>query len=211
MFSQRRQDLFPGFSVRADFLRVHAEDISPFIDNDFLNLKRAGVFAGFSLSNDFFVTAVIQQPWLKIRVSPHPDAQNIMDLVIFQLLDSIAADHSPVGHNACPPDPEPVLKPKDCHLKALHIGRVSRPQLAAQRISFAVQDNARDHLLQIRPMVLRMPVLSYRLADVAFKIDRPRVKERQIQPRKQILPQLYQAFTTPAYSPAWLGMVLEEW
>ncbi len=106
------------------------------------------------------------------------------DIFPLQLRDCFLADHASVGHNAHPSDPEPVLQPASDDLQALHVRRVSRPHLATQRVSFAVNNNARNHLLQVRPMVFRITVLPNRFAAVAFKVKRRRIKEHKIQPRK---------------------------
>jgi hypothetical protein len=111
-----------------------------------------------------------------------------MDFLAFQLRNRLLANHTAVSHNAHPFNSKPFLQPSGDAFKALYICRVSRPQLAAQGVSFAVQNNTGNHLFEVRPMVFGIAVLPNRFSAVTFKIKRGRIKKHQIQAGEQIPP-----------------------
>jgi len=76
----------------------------------------------------------------------HSGAQDVKDLLCFQVGHRLGADHSPIRNDADPTDGKTALQSLDYRNERLHIRRVPRPHLAADRSAVIVQDNPYHHL-----------------------------------------------------------------
>src|ERR1019366_8323581 len=92
----------------------------------------------------------------------------------------------PVGNDADRSDSEPALQPFDDGNQALHISRVARPQVGAERIAVVVQHHAYYHLLQVGTMIFRVPVLAESLASFALEVDLRGIEKHDVQIGEQI-------------------------
>lgn len=59
------------------------------------------------------------------------------------------------------------------------VGGVARPHFAANRPAILVNDDAEDHLMQIRPEIFAMTVVADRLAAVTLEIQAGGIEDRQ--------------------------------
>jgi hypothetical protein len=80
---------------------------------------------------------------------------------------------------------EPIQPVHDGN-QTLHVGRVARPEFAADRIAVAVQHHAHHHLLQVGAMILRVAALAEGRAAFAFEVDRGGVEEHDVQVGEQV-------------------------
>ena len=122
--------------------------------------------------------------------------------VLLQRLDRLLADHAPVGHDADLADPEPAAEPIDDRDQRRHIGRVARPQLAADRPPLAVEHGPDDHLVEVGPVVLAVAPLADVLAALALEVDRGGVEEDQLQAGEEVAPVGEQALLDPVLDAA---------
>src|SRR6267142_3335150 len=121
-----------------------------------------------------------------LGLATHPRAQDVRPALLLQVRDRLGADHAPVGDDADAADTEPPPQPVHDRQQGGHVGDVARPQFAADRPAVAVQDGAHDHLLEIGPMILAVPVLPERLAAVALEVQAGGVEEDQVQVGEQV-------------------------
>ena len=106
-------------------------------------------------------------------------AQNILDLVGFECGDGLGADHAAIGDDADPIEQEALAQPGDYRYQGCHVGGIARPHLAADRSPGFINDDAEDHLMQIRPRVFGMTVAAERGPAVAFEIQAGGIEDRQ--------------------------------
>ena len=59
------------------------------------------------------------------------------------------------------------------------VGGIAGPQLAADWPAVVINDDAEDHLMQVRPGILGMTVVAERLAAVALEIQAGSIEDRQ--------------------------------
>jgi hypothetical protein len=85
-----------------------------------------------------------------------------------------------------PADIEAPAQPVDDGDHGRHIGSVARPHLRAHRPPVAVEQHGQDHLLQVRPVILAVAVLTQRLPAGALKVQAGGVHEHQVEPREQV-------------------------
>ena len=98
-------------------------------------------------------------------------AENVFELALFQRRDGGSGDHAAVGDDAYPADMEALAQTVDNRQQHRHIGGVAGQHLGADRPPLAVDDDGQDHLLQVRPMVLRVAMSPEALA--AGAAERP--------------------------------------
>src|SRR5207342_2425904 len=87
-----------------------------------------------------------------------------------------------------PGDPEPAAEAIDDRDQRLHVGRVARPQFAADRPALAVEHRPHDHLVEVGSMVLAEPPPADVLAALALEVDRGGIEEDQLQAAEEVPP-----------------------
>ena len=91
-------------------------------------------------------------------------AENVFELALLQRRDRGGRDHATVGDDADPADMEALAQTVDNRQQHRDVGGVARQHLGADWPPLAIDDDGQDHLLQIRPMVLRVAVSPQALA-----------------------------------------------
>jgi hypothetical protein len=92
----------------------------------------------------------------------HP--QDIKEAARLEFGQRLGADHAAVGDDAHAADIETPAQPVDDGDQARHVGGIARPHLRAHRPAVAVEQHGQDHLLQVRPVILAVAMLTQRLA-----------------------------------------------
>ena len=96
-------------------------------------------------------------------------AEDVLQLALLEPGDSCGRDHAAVGDDADPADGKAPLQAIDDRQQRRHVGGIARPHLGADRPAVAVDDEAKDHLLQIGPKVLGIAVFAQWLAALAVE------------------------------------------
>src|SRR5271157_5587377 len=173
--------------ILSGLILVHAHHIpARILDPDFFHLQRRGIVAVVAFGMHFRIAARARHHRLGLSRTPHAYAQDVLPLPQFHFRQGLGADHPPVGHDANRSDFEPALQPFHDGNQALHVGRVARPEFAADRVAVLVQHHAHHHLLQVGAMILRVPALANRLASFALEIDRRGIEEHDVQIGEQV-------------------------
>ena len=102
--------------------------------------------------------------------------------------DGVGTDHATIGHDADVADGEATAQAVDHRNEGRHIGGVAGPHLRADRPAVLVDDDADDHLVQGRPVVLGMAALAERGAARALEIQGGGVHEHHRQIGEEIAP-----------------------
>jgi hypothetical protein len=118
--------------------------------------------------------------------------ENVFELALLQRRDRRRGDHAAVGNDADPADMEALAQTVD-----------HRQHLGANRPALAVDDDGQDHLLQVRPIVLRVAVSPQAFAARATKRQTGRVHEDQREIAEQIAAPLEQALLDQVLDAAW--------
>ena len=119
--------------------------------------------------------------------------ENVQKPARFEFRDGLGADHAAVGDDADATDGEALAEPIHYRNEAAGIRCVAGPHLGADRPAIAVQEHGKDHLAQVRPMILGIAVPTERLASRALEIQTGRIHEHEIELGEQITPLLEQA------------------
>ena len=118
--------------------------------NDFLDLKVERA-AAIGLGNcQRYERGLVGQHGGDLDAAFFAHAQNILDLLGFERGDGLGADHAAIGDDADPIEQEAFAQPGDHRYQGCHVGGIARPHLAADRSSGLIDDDAEDHLMQIR-------------------------------------------------------------
>jgi hypothetical protein len=119
--------------------------------------------------------------------------ENVFELALLQRRDRRGRDHAAVGDNTDPADMEALAQTVDDRQPNRHIGGVAGQHLGANRPPFAVDDDGQDHLLQVRPMVLRVAMRPQTVTVRPAERQTGRVHEDQRQVAEQIAAPFEQA------------------
>jgi hypothetical protein len=119
-------------------------------------------------------------------------AENVFELALFKRRNGGSRDHAAVGHDAHPADMKALAQTVDHRQQHSGIGSVAGQHLGADRPALAVDDDRQDHLLQIRPVVLRVAISPEARAAGAVERQAGRIHEDQRQIAKQIAAALEQ-------------------
>src|SRR3954471_12571769 len=136
---------------------------------------------------------------------PHPGTQDVLPtpLLLLQRLDRLPADHAPVGHDADPPDAEATPQATRHGDQRRHVGRVARPQFAADRAPLSIEHRPDDHLVEVGPMVLAEAPLADLLAAFALEVDGGGVEEDQLQVGEEVTAVGEYLLLDPVLDAAW--------
>ena len=121
-----------------------------------------------------------------VRTLAH--TENVEEPACFKFSDRLSADHAAIRDNADATDGEPLAQPVDHRNETAHVGGVAGPHLRADRTPVAVEQDGKDHLVQIRPMILGEAVPAERLPAGAFEVQAGRVHEHEIKLGEQVAP-----------------------
>ena len=102
--------------------------------------------------------------------------------------DGVGADHPTIGDDADVADCETAAQAVDDGNEGCHIGGIARPHLRADRPAVLVDDDADDHLVQVRPIVLGVATLADFSAALALEIQRGGVHEHHRQVSEEVAP-----------------------
>ena len=111
------------------------------------------------------------------RVATLAGAENVVELALFEPGDRLGRDHTPVGHDTDAANAEALPQPVDHRQQHGHVGRIARPHLGADGRARSVDHETEDHLLEIGPKVLRVAMLTQRLAALAVERQAGRIHE----------------------------------
>ena len=138
----------------------------------FFDLERGRIFGFFPFRKNFCKFAPAQENIIShLSAASHPHAQNIFPMQFVKFVDCLIADHAAIGHNANFLYAEAVLQSL-CHRnKRRNIGGIAGKNLRTNRISFAVQNNGYNELLEIRAMIFRVAILSKIYSALTLKIQ----------------------------------------
>jgi len=100
--------------------------------------------------------------------------------------ERLLRDHATVRHHAGTLHPEPLLHTPHHRYQCVHVRGVPGPHLTAHRVSFTIQEGTHHHLLQIRTVVLAVPVLSQGVPSFSLEVDGGRVEEHHVHGREQV-------------------------
>ncbi|MCY2951424.1 MAG: hypothetical protein NTU53_05530 [Planctomycetota bacterium] len=105
-----------------------------------------------------------------------------------RLFQNRLTPHFPIRHDAHLLDPK--TRPQALHdrQQCLHIRRVPRPHLAADRPSLAAEHHAHHYLLEVRAVVLVVSTLADALATFSLEVEAGGVEERQREAGEQVAP-----------------------
>jgi hypothetical protein len=112
-----------------------------------------------------------------VRALAHP--QDVQQPPCLQLRYGLGADHPAVGDHTHARDVETPAQPVDHRDQRRHVGSIARPHLRADWPPIAVNEHRKDHLPQIRSMVLAVAVLPQRLPASALEVQTGSVHEHQ--------------------------------
>src|SRR5664279_1399767 len=105
--------------------------------------------------------------------------QNILDLVGFERGDGLGADHAAIGDDADAIELETLAQPRDDGYECRDIGCIARPHLTTDRSPGLIDDDAKDHLMQIGAGVFGMIVAAERGSAVTLEIEARGIEDRQ--------------------------------
>ena len=137
---------------------------------------------------------IVQHNLLHLLGRALTHTQDIFEAALFEAGDGLRTDHAAIGHHADPADSEALTQPVDHRDERGDVGGVARPHLRTYRSAVLVHDDADDHLLLMRPVILRMAALAERLPALPFEIQGGRVHEHDGEIAQQIAPPLEQPF-----------------
>ena len=181
---------------------VAADDIAGATHHDLLD-EELGLAAGALDQERCEGLLVLEHDRAHAPVAALAGAENVFQPPLLQRPDRRRRDHAPVRHHAHPADLE--ARPKPVHDGQQHrgVGRVAGQHLRAYRPALAINDDGQDHLLQVRPMVLRIAVGAERLAAGALEAQRGRVHEHHAEIAEEIAPALEQRLLDHILDAAW--------
>jgi hypothetical protein len=103
------------------------------------------------------------------RIRSLASAEDVFELALFEPLDRRGRDPAAIGDDANPADGKPCAQAVDHRQQRRDISSVSLAHLSADRPAVAVDDEAEDHLFQVRPVVLGIAALPQRFAALTVK------------------------------------------
>src|ERR1019366_9201213 len=80
--------------------------------------------------------------------------QDILEAALFEAGDGLRTDPAAIGHHADPADSEALAQAVDHRDERGDVGYVARPHLRTYRSAVLVHDDADDHLVLMRPVIL---------------------------------------------------------
>ncbi len=204
-------DGLPLGALAIGFGLIAAQDIARRPDLDFL-YKELG-FAAHALDQQRRQRLfVVENEAADDGAAALASTENVFELALLQRCDRRGGDHATVGDDADPADMEALAQTVDHRQQHRHIGGVAGQHLGANRPALAVDDDGQDHLLQVRPMVLRVAVSPQAFAACATKRQTGRVHEDQREIAEQLAATLEQALLDQVLDaargqPAWRQQV----
>ena len=97
----------------------------------------------------------------------------------FERRDGLGANHAAIGDDADPMEQEAFPQPRDHRYQGCHVGGIARPHLATDRPPGLIDDDAKNHLMQIWAGVFGMTVAAERRSAVTLEIQARRIEDRQ--------------------------------
>ena len=114
--------------------------------------------------------------------------EDVVQSALFQSGDGGGTDHAAIGDDADPIDGKAVAQTIDHRDQGGDIGGIAGPHLRADRPSVLVDDDADDHLVQLRAVILGVAALAERGAALALEIQRGGIHEHHRQIGEQRSP-----------------------
>ena len=165
---ERGDDRFAVLAVVLGLRLVAADDIADAFDLHLLDEQRR--FSRLALDEKGHERIVVlEHDPTDDGVGALARAEDVFQLALFQPGDGRRRYHAAVGDDADPADRKAPLQAIDDRQQRRHVGGGARPHFGADRPAVAVDDEAEDHLLQVRAIVLGIAVLAERLAALAIE------------------------------------------
>src|SRR5271166_426533 len=95
-----------------------------------------------------------------LAAHPHSDDIAHRRIALFKGFQGGLTDHSTISHHRDLSQPDTLSHALDYRYERFDIGRVTRPYLAADRLTLDVQGHADDHLVKIGPVILIVATLT---------------------------------------------------
>src|ERR1700729_1256789 len=103
--------------------------------------------------------------------------EDVVQTPLLQSGDGGGTDHAAIGNDTETLDGEAVAQPLDDGDQRGDVGGIAGPHLRADRPSLLIDDDADDHLVQMRPIILGVTAFTERGATLTLEIDRGGVHE----------------------------------
>ena len=112
--------------------------------------------------------------------------QDVFHPQFFKGGDRIGADHAAIGHDARAGDAEAGAQARDDGHEHLHVSRVARDHLGADRTPLGVDHHGQDHLGKLGPVVLGMTTPTQGVAACTIERERRRIHEYKTEVGEQV-------------------------
>src|SRR3977135_415904 len=186
-----RDDRLPIMRIFTALFFIETDDIATVLYPDFLDFERCWILGFAALWNTFKpACTAAEHRDTNFRLLAHPHSNDIADrrIAVFKRLQGCLAHHPTIGYDSYFTDPEAFPHAFDYRQKGGDIGVFARPHLTANGATLHIHCHAKDHLLEIRAMILIMTALADRLSTAALKVKRSGVEKDQFHFGEQIPP-----------------------
>lgn len=158
----------PVVIVFSRFLISPTDDVPAVADRHFFRLRQRDVVGRLAWREDRGQAAVGIDDGLRFGRARQANAEHVEPPAVLDHLDHGGADDGAGDHDADGPDVEEMLEATGDAHERRDVRCVFGPHLGTHRSPLVVSHESDDHLTQVRPVVLRMAILSDGLTAGAF-------------------------------------------